>query len=121
MVLSDATQMIIQECESALASIDDRQGEALVEAILSAEKVYFYGVGRVFLCLQCICKRMAHLGVDAHCVGEITEPRITPADLLIVASGSGESLCQRPSPAKPSSWGPNWPGLGPTRKAPLPA
>lgn len=39
MVLSDATQMIIQECESALASIDDRQGEALVEAILSAEKV----------------------------------------------------------------------------------
>lgn len=46
---------------------------------------------------SCACSASAsawaHLGVDAHCVGEITEPAITPADLLIVASGSGESLC----------------------------
>lgn len=95
MELTNAKRMIVHECESALNSIDDRQGEALMHAILSAEKVYFFGVGRVYLSLQSICKRMAHLGINAHCVGEITEPALTPRDLLIIASGSGESICPK--------------------------
>lgn len=28
------------------------------------------------LALQMVCKRLAHLGIKAHCVGEITEPAI---------------------------------------------
>lgn len=44
------------------------------------------------LSLQAVCKRLAHLGVKAHYVGEITEPAIGPDDLLIVGSGSGASL-----------------------------
>ena len=44
------------------------------------------------LSLQAICKRFAHFGIKAHCVGEITEPAITDKDLLIVGSGSGETL-----------------------------
>ena len=95
MELTNTKQMIVHECEKALASIDDSQGEALVNAVLAAEKVYFYGVGRVFLSLQSICKRMAHMGIIAHCVGEITEPAITSRDLLIIDSGSGESICPK--------------------------
>ncbi|MBP5294467.1 MAG: sugar isomerase, partial [Lachnospiraceae bacterium] len=34
-------------------------------------------------------KRLAHLGIKAHYVGEITEPAIQKGDLLIVGSGSG--------------------------------
>ena len=37
-------------------------------------------------------KRFAHLGIKAHCVGEINEPAIKKDDLLIVGSGSGGSL-----------------------------
>ena len=44
------------------------------------------------LALQCVCKRFAHLGIKAHCVGEINEPAIKKDDLLIVGSGSGGSL-----------------------------
>ena len=39
-----------------------------------------------------ICKRLAHLGIKTHYVGEITEPAITEHDLLVVGSGSGGSL-----------------------------
>lgn len=95
MALGAAKHLVVEECAAALDRIDDRQGEALVSAVLEAEKVYFYGVGRVLLSLQAVCKRLAHLGIDAHYVGEITEPAITPRDLLIVASGSGESVCPR--------------------------
>ena len=84
--------MIAEECQKALHKIDEGQSQKLVDAILNADEVFFIGVGRVMLSLQAICKRFAHFGIKAHCVGEITEPAITDKDLLIVGSGSGETL-----------------------------
>ena len=84
--------MIAEECQRALQKIDEEQSQQLVEAILNADEVFFIGVGRVMLSLQAICKRFAHFGIKAHYVGEITEPAITDKDLLIVGSGSGETL-----------------------------
>lgn len=81
-----------EELRRTLESIDPGSVERLMEEILSADQVFFVGVGRVMLALQCICKRLAHLGIKAHYVGEITEPAITQKDLLIVGSGSGGSL-----------------------------
>lgn len=84
--------LVLDENAAALRHIDPSQVEMLVNGILDARKVFAVGVGRVMLSLQAFVKRLAHLGVDAHYVGEITEPAITPDDLLIVASGSGESI-----------------------------
>lgn len=83
---------VINELETTLSSIDSAQIEKLVNAILSADQVFFVGVGRVLLSLQSIVKRLSHLGIRAHYVGEITEPAITTKDLLIVGSGSGGSI-----------------------------
>ena len=83
---------VLAELDRTLASIDPAQIERFRDEILRARQVFFVGVGRVMLALQCVCKRMAHLGVRAHCVGDITEPAITDEDLLVVGSGSGGSL-----------------------------
>lgn len=83
---------VLAELDRTLASVDPAQLERLRDEILKADQVFFVGVGRVMLALQCVCKRLAHLGVRAHCVGDINEPAITKADLLIVGSGSGASL-----------------------------
>ena len=83
---------VMDEIGKTLASIDPESLERLTKEILSADQVFFVGVGRVMLALQCVCKRLAHLGIKAHYVGEITEPAITKNDLLIVGSGSGHSL-----------------------------
>ena len=83
---------VIAELDKTLASIKPEQIERLYNEIQSAEQVFFVGVGRVMMALECICKRFAHLGIKAHCVGDITEPAITKNDLLIVGSGSGGSL-----------------------------
>lgn len=82
----------LDELSSALKGIDPDSVLRLMELILASHRVFFIGVGRVFLSLQAIAKRFSHLGIDAHCVGEITEPAISRGDLLIVGSGSGESL-----------------------------
>lgn len=87
-----ARREVLDELERALGSVDPASLERLKEDILQADQVFFVGVGRVMLSLQCICKRLAHLGVKAHYVGEITEPHLNKEDLLIVGSGSGSSF-----------------------------
>jgi len=89
---NNTVKEVLVELDKALCAIDQESVEKFVAAVLEAEQVYFVGVGRVLLSLQSICKRLAHLGIKAHYVGEITEPAITDKDLLVVGSGSGGSL-----------------------------
>lgn len=86
------TQIILSECERALNAVEKEQTQVLIDAITTAKAVFFIGIGRVLLSMEAIAKRLDHLGISTHIVGEITEPAITPDDLLIVGSGSGESL-----------------------------
>ncbi|MDR1389919.1 MAG: SIS domain-containing protein [Treponema sp.] len=87
-----ARETVLRETRLALEGIDAESAARFVEYILNARKVFCTGVGRVLLSLQAFVKRLAHLGIDAHYVGEITEPALTKDDLLITGSGSGESI-----------------------------
>ncbi len=84
--------VVIKELQEALSLVSDIDVLNFINAIESSEKVFFVGVGRVLLSLKAIAKRLAHLGVQTVIVGQITEPAITSKDLLIVGSGSGETL-----------------------------
>jgi 6-phospho-3-hexuloisomerase len=85
-------QSILAECNVALEKVDEEDVKKFIELILTSEKVFFIGVGRVKLAIEAFAKRLAHLGVNVYIVGQITEPAMTEKDLLVVASGSGESL-----------------------------
>jgi len=84
-------QVVTNEIHEVLSRVSTEEVYNLVEAIMAAEKVFVFGVGRVFLALKFIAKRLAHLGVDTQVVGSITEKAIGSNDLLLIASGSGES------------------------------
>ncbi len=88
----EAKDLILKECHAALTAIDFEIVSEYLDMIMQAEKVFFVGVGRVLLALECIAKRYAHLGIQTVVVGQITEPAITTADVLVVGSGSGETL-----------------------------
>lgn len=89
---TETAEVVLEELRRSLFSIAPDSVEKLIAAVLKANQVFFVGVGRVMLSLQAIAKRWYHLGIQTHCVGEITEPAITGQDLLIVGSGSGTSL-----------------------------
>lgn len=89
---NETVKEILGELDKALNAVDPETVQRFAEAVQEADQVYFVGVGRVLLSLQAICKRLAHLGIKTHYVGEITEPAITEKDLLVVGSGSGGSL-----------------------------
>lgn len=89
---NETYKMIVNEISDAMNGVDKDALERLVNDIQKADDVFFIGVGRVMMSLEAICKRLTHLGIRAHCVGDITEPAIKSTDLLVVASGSGESI-----------------------------
>jgi 6-phospho-3-hexuloisomerase len=88
----DKCNVVLDECTRALQSVDPDSVAEYINVIAQAEKVFFVGVGRVLLSLKSMCKRYSHLGINATVVGDITEPAMTEKDVLIVGSGSGETL-----------------------------
>jgi 6-phospho-3-hexuloisomerase len=88
----DTCKLVLDEINNALTSADIASIEKLTDDVCKADKVFLIGVGRVMMSLEAFAKRLSHLGIDANCVGDITEPAITDKDILIVGSGSGESI-----------------------------
>lgn len=84
--------MIMNEISTALLSADIDSIERFSADLCEAEQVFLTGVGRVKMSLEAFTKRLSHLGISAHCVGDITEPCMTDKDILVVGSGSGESI-----------------------------
>jgi 6-phospho-3-hexuloisomerase len=83
---------VLNELNAVVHSIDDISVEELKKLLLQSDKIFFVGVGRVLLSVQSIVKRLNHIGINAHYVGEITEPAITENDLLVVCSASGTTI-----------------------------
>ncbi|XWS50551.1 hypothetical protein CRYUN_Cryun12cG0096300 [Craigia yunnanensis] len=62
---------------------------------------HLYGVGREGLVLKAPCMSLAHLGLSAYFVFDMTTPSITSSDLLIASVGPGgfstvDSICSIP-------------------------
>ncbi|KAJ8771427.1 hypothetical protein K2173_026604 [Erythroxylum novogranatense] len=60
-------------------------------AVVAGQKgrIFLYGVGREGLMLKGLCMRLAHLGLSAHFVFDMTTPPISSKDLLIASAGPG--------------------------------
>jgi len=86
------TNIIIDEISDILNNIPLSQTQNLINQIIKTNRIFLVAIGRVNLSLQCFGKRLAHLGFKVELVGSLTEKPATKKDLLIVASGSGESL-----------------------------
>lgn len=82
---------ILEEIRTVLSKVQQEEVDKLAGAIPSARKIVLAGAGRVGLVVRGFAMRLAHLGLSAHMVGDATVPSISDEDLLIVASGSGET------------------------------
>ena len=91
-VYYENSQAVMEELSHLLDKVSQEQIKSYTKELLQAEKVFFIGVGRVRLALEAAVKRLTHLGIQCHMVGDLNEPPITNKDLLVVGSGSGESV-----------------------------
>lgn len=84
--------LVIDECRGALSDVDPQAVECYVEMLLIAKRVFFVGTGRVHLSVSSAAVRFRHFGIDTFVVGQVGLPPIGSEDLLVTASGSGESV-----------------------------
>ncbi|CAL5030524.1 unnamed protein product [Urochloa decumbens] len=61
----------------------------LAAAAARRGRVFVHGVGREGLMMRALCMRLAHLGLPAHCVGDVTAPPAGAGDLLVASAGPG--------------------------------
>ncbi|CAL5069438.1 unnamed protein product [Urochloa decumbens] len=61
----------------------------LAGAAARGGRVFVHGVGREGLMMRALCMRLAHLGLPAHCVGDVTAPPAGAGDLLVASAGPG--------------------------------
>ncbi|SOE99292.1 6-phospho 3-hexuloisomerase [Burkholderia sp. OK233] len=85
------TSDILGEIQASLQGVNSAELDALVAEIERAPRVFCLGAGRSGILLQAFCMRLNHLGFEAYMAGGLPCPPVEADDLIIVASGSGET------------------------------
>ncbi|CAN6480702.1 unnamed protein product [Victoria cruziana] len=84
-ICNQINNVFVQSSQAAL--------DVLVEEIAAAAArdacIIVHGVGREGLMMRALCMRLAHLGLRAHCVGDMSAPPVSAKDLLIASAGPG--------------------------------
>lgn len=88
----ESTKYIMQKVEQMLSSIDEKRIEEICEVFLKADRIFLYGAGRSGLVAKAFAIRLVHLGFQTYVIGETITPPVRENDLIVVISGSGETI-----------------------------
>lgn len=83
---------IVAHLSDAKRDFDHAKMDLLVKTLLSARRVFVYGAGRSGLVGRMFTQRLMHLGLNSYFVGETLTPALDSNDMLVVISGSGQTI-----------------------------
>ena len=86
------SKIINDEVNHVIKEIDEQQIDLFMDDVLSKNRIFIAGVGRTGLMMKSFSMRLMHLGLKVFLIGETNTPSVNHDDLLIVGSGSGETL-----------------------------
>jgi 6-phospho-3-hexuloisomerase len=90
-LFAESRVLILKELHGSLSGIHGEEVQRLVQAILSAKKIFVVGAGRMGILLSTFSMRLNHLGFASFVVGSTNCPPIHDHDLMLVVSSSGET------------------------------
>ncbi len=90
-IMKQKISQILGEISEVLSKINDSEVDLMIDQIQNANKIVVCGAGRVGMAIRGFGMRLGHMGYSAYTLGDSTVPGIAREDLLIVASGSGET------------------------------
>ena len=85
------TRLILKEIKQVLDHVDEKQAIDFINVILSARRIVVCGAGRVGIATSAFGMRLSQLGLSAFSIGDSNVPSIGKRDVLLTASGSGET------------------------------
>lgn len=87
---------ILKEVGTVIEAIPPGQADGFVRAIRQSRGIFLSGRGRSGLMAAAFAHRLMQLGLRAHFETDITCPKIGKGDLLVLCSGTGETLSLLP-------------------------
>ena len=89
----DSVNSLLESVRKVADSVKQKDLDALIDAVLSGNKIFIYGSGRSGLVGQYFAVRLVQLGCDdVHFVGDMTTPIIGKDDVVILISNTGETM-----------------------------
>ena len=92
MTIHARMEKLAQKIEEQLRAIDPKSIDQLVESLINTKRIFIVGAGRSGLVAKAFGMRLMHLGFTVYVVGEVITPAINKDDLLLIVSGSGQTL-----------------------------
>ena len=89
--MAERHSLVAAEIAQLLPALPWDDLDELVEILCDAGRVYLYAVGRTAGVVRMFAIRAVQIGLDVRLVGDATTTAITADDVLLVASGSGET------------------------------
>jgi 6-phospho-3-hexuloisomerase len=88
----NAAGYINEQIASMLKQTDEQEVSKVVEMIVSAKKIFVYGVGRSGLVARAFAMRLVQLGRDVFFVGETITPIVEGGDMVLIVSNTGATM-----------------------------
>lgn len=91
--MSEKTRVteLLRAIDAAVAAVGEQQLRDACAEMLRAERIFLCGAGQTGLVLRMFGMRLMQLGLPVHFAGDCLTPAVGKGDLLLVASGSGNT------------------------------
>lgn len=91
MEIKEILSSITEELKECLENVNEDSLMDLEDKIKNSNKIFVAGAGRSLMMIRAFAMRLMHMGYTSYVVGETVTPAIEKGDLLIIASGSGNT------------------------------
>lgn len=92
MVFSKSIEYIQRKTKEILDTVSEEDIESVKNLFFNSDRVFVYGAGRSGLVAKAFAIRLVHLGFQAFVIGETITAPVQKGDIVIIVSGSGETI-----------------------------
>lgn len=91
-VFSKSISYIQRKVNDILFSVDESDIKRAMNLFFQSNHIFVYGAGRSGLVAKAFAIRLVHLGFQAFVIGETITVPVQKDDLIVIVSGSGETI-----------------------------
>lgn len=82
-------ELVLKEHRRVFEEQPEEELEALMDAVMSAERIFVFGAGREGIAARSFAMRIMHLGKETFWLLDDTTPGMKEGDLFLAVNGSG--------------------------------
>jgi len=91
-VFRESVEYIQKKIRDILEKISEEDVNKVKNLFFQCNRIFVYGAGRSGLVAKAFAIRLVHLGFQTFVIGETISAPVTKGDLVIIVSGSGETI-----------------------------